>query len=213
MERAFSLVEVLALVACLALLILVAFPGLSKAKRRSDRISCVSRLKNIGLSFRIFSTDHTNAFPWQLSTNAEGSEEFASDANSAWRQFSIISNELSTPMILVCPSDKQRIVARDFLQFTNNRFLSYTLGLNAAEDNPESILSSDRNVVLDGLPLSNAIVSFRSNAVIAFDPRIHNEAGNVVLGDGSVQQMTSLQLRDLFNRALTSGRSNVLIFP
>ncbi len=138
--------------------------------------------------------------------------EYARDPASAWRHWALLSNELSTPKILICPADKERTVARNFTQFTNNGFLSYTLGLSGREEHPQSILSGDRNLLLDGAPLSNVVVSFRSNANVTFDRRIH-VVGNLLLGDGSVQQVTSSRLRDQFRDAFLAMGTNVLVIP
>lgn len=221
---AFTLVEVLVVLATLALLVMLLIPALGRAKTKANRISCVSCLKNHGLALRIFATDNQGLFPFQISTNGivgtnrnssigRGTLEYAHDAANAWRHWALLSNELSTPKILICPADKERIVAPNFRQLTNNGFLSYTLGLSGREEDPQSILSGDRNLLLDGAPLSNVVVSFRSNANVAFDRRIHVEVGNLLLGDGSVQQVTSGRLRDQFRDAFQAAGTNTLVIP
>ncbi len=225
-RRAFTKVELLAVLTILFLLILMlGIPAVISAKAKANRISCVSHLANIGLAFRIFATDNDGLFPFQISTNetvatnhppvseSGGTREFAQDAASAWRHFAAISNELSTPLILRCPNDKERTAARRFSEFTNNRFLSYTLGLSASEEQPQSILSSDRNLLLDGTPLTNSFVRFRTNANLAWDRRIHKFAGNVLLGDGSVQQFTAGWLSAQFRDAFPAMGTNVLVIP
>lgn len=207
------------------LVLLLGIPALARAKAKANRISCVSHLANIGLAFRIFATDNGGFFPFQVSTNGSvttnrpvedglvGTREFAQDAVSVWRHFAALSNELSTPLILRCPNDKERTATRRFTEFTNNRFLSYILGLSSSEEQPQSVLSGDRNLLLNGAPLSNIVVSFRSNANLAFDRRIHVEVGNVLLGDGSVQQVSSGRLREQFRDAFQAVGTNTLVIP
>lgn len=212
-RRAITMTEVLVVMAVLAVLIGWALPGLKRAKVKAERISCVSNLKNIGLSFRVFATDYTNTFPFQLSTNQGGTREWTSLPSQAWRHFAAISNELSIPDIVYCPSDRERrLAARDWRRFTNNDALSYFLGIHAAEDLPQSILAGDRNLQLDDVVLTNQIVTFGTNANVAFDGRIHRFAGNVALGDGSVQQFSLVALRNQFRDAALVT-TNTLIIP
>lgn len=72
------------------------------------RRNCANSLRQIGLDLRIWAGDHAGQYPWQVSTNAGGSKEFCEldrdgyDKNS-WRDFQVMSNELETPLLLVCP--------------------------------------------------------------------------------------------------------------
>ncbi|MCW5560154.1 MAG: hypothetical protein KIT22_20235, partial [Verrucomicrobiae bacterium] len=196
------------------------------------KITCNGHLKNISFSFRIFTTDNGGYFPFQISTNgiattnqppanklAGGTREYASDPASVWRHFAVLSNELSVPVILYCPADRERSAATDWAQFTNNRFLSYTLGLTTSWEDPQGILSSDRNLLLDGMPLTNAMVTLRSNSNLALDRRIHvdprtrAESGNLLLGDGSVHQISSAFLREITRGAIMAGRPQQLVIP
>ena len=104
-----------------------------------------------------------------------------------------MSNELVTPRILVCPRDTQRRPTENFGSFSNTN-LSYFVGLDAREDAPQSILSGDRNIT--GGTLSNGFLRrLNANSDAGWTKEIHQNAGNVGLGDGSVQQMTTAALR------------------
>jgi prepilin-type N-terminal cleavage/methylation domain-containing protein len=212
-ERAFTLIEVLVVIAVVAVLFSLVIPSLAKSKAKAQRIQCNGFLKNVGLAFRIFSTDMTNYFPFQLSTNFGGSREYLSEASQLWRQFAVISNELSIPVIVRCPADRERSEVRDWSSFSNNQHLSYFLGLGASEENPQSILSGDRNLTLDGKSLAGQIITLSSNANVAFDQRIHRDAGNILLGDGSVQSVTSAHLQEAVRDAALAGSTNRFIIP
>jgi hypothetical protein len=86
---------------------------------RSQRITCVNNLKQIGLSLKQWSLDAQDKFPFQVSTNAAGTRELCAtgpdgfDSNSAMH-FLVLSNELNTPLILLCPKDTARRAAADF---------------------------------------------------------------------------------------------------
>ncbi len=73
--------------------------------------------------------------------------------------------------------------------------MSYFLGLTAMETEPNSLLSGDRNLATNGVAVSNCIVDINSNSVLSWTTELHGGCGNVVKGDGSVQQWTSARLQ------------------
>jgi len=110
-----------------------------EAQAQFERAQCVNNLKQVGLAFRIWAGDNNNKYPTSLV---------------------VMSNELSTTKILVCPSDKARqsFASLGFGQFQDS-MSSYQLTVQPDDENfPECI--------------------------IAKCP-IH---GNYLLADGSVQQ-------------------------
>ena len=88
-------------------------PALAAAKRKAQRINCVNNLKEIGLAFRIWEGDNHDQYPMSVSTASGGAQEFVVSANhtaggiqgGVARVFGCMSNELSTPKILICTSD------------------------------------------------------------------------------------------------------------
>jgi len=214
-SRALTRLELLVVLATLAVLLVAVLPRLVQQKRIANRIACVSRLKNIGLTFRIFATEFTNAYPFQVSTNRGGTREWADDPFQAWRHFAAVSNELSRPIILKCPDDRDRGRGNrdhDFRRFTNNQDLSYFIGVHAREELPQSILSGDSHLALEGVALSNRVLTFGTNPAVSFNGRRHQAAGNVLLGDGSVQQMDSARLQVQFRDA-AQVTTNTLVIP
>ena len=94
-------------------------PALAKAKAKAQSINCVNNMKQIGLAFRIWAGDHNDKFPFHVSTSNGGTLELCERGgdgydHSAFRHFQVMSNELSTPKILVCAADTGKAPATDF---------------------------------------------------------------------------------------------------
>jgi hypothetical protein len=134
-------------VAAVAIPAAMVLPALAKAKSRAQSINCVNNLKQIGLAFRIWATDNGDQFPFHVSTSKGGSLELCKpgeggfDENS-FRHFQVLSNELNTPKILVCPADPSKQVAADFASLQANN-VTYLLrsGTNVNETSPQEVLA------------------------------------------------------------------------
>ena len=59
---------------------------------------------------------------------------------------------------------------------------------------PQMLLAGDRNVIINGAPVSSRIIALTTNSIIGWSPLLHRGVGNVALSDGSVQGMTGASL-------------------
>jgi hypothetical protein len=114
---------------------------------RSQRITCLNNLKQIGLAFKTWALDNQDHFPFNVGTNAGGTMELCAESNggfdsSAFQHFQVMSNELGTPRILVCPKDRSRKPASDF-QYLHAANVTYLLfsGTNVTDAHPQEILA------------------------------------------------------------------------
>ena len=192
-EGAFGMVELLAIVAVVIILGVVFLPvvaGCGGSNRKAPRIKCVSNLKNIGLAFRIFATDNNDLFPSGLMVS-NGMEITSIDLLSVYKS---ISNELSTPKLLHCAADIRRKPAVNFTDFTSED-ISYFVNLSADEKRPQTFLAGDRNIQTNGVAVKSGLLVLTTNLPLAWTKEMHNEQGNVLMGDGSVQQMSSSRLK------------------
>lgn len=185
--KAFTLVELLVVMAVVVLLTLCLLPALNKWKSQAQRIRCASHLKQIGLGFRIWAGDHNDLYPMAVSLTNGGTMEFVS-SGLVFPHFQVLSNELNTPVILVCPSDYSRRPATNFVSGFSNTNTSYFLSLDANETQLQMFLSGDSNLEVDGKPVGPGLLNLWTNSTVAWTAARHVRQGNVALADGSVQQ-------------------------
>jgi prepilin-type N-terminal cleavage/methylation domain-containing protein len=225
---AFTLIELLVVIAIIAILAGMLLPALAKAKAKAQKIKCTSNLKNVGLAFRIFATDNGDLYPMGVSTNAGGSQEYVGVALQAaiFRHLGAMSNELSTPKIVLCPSDSGRVEANSWSElaktpqvpFKNNKNISYFVGFDADETRPQMLLSGDRNIT-NATPAvkfgTSVVASLGTNHTTTigagYDNNVHQNQGNAVLSDGSVQGLTSSRLREQLRNS--DDQKNTLGIP
>ena len=191
-RQGFTLVGLLVIIAVLGILAAMLIPALVRAKGKSKRIQCVSNLKQDGLAFRIWEGDNGDKYPMAVSTNKNGSMEYAEGGNT-FHHFQVMSNELSTPKILVCPADN-RTAAANFAKLKNQN-VSYFVGLDATEVRPQMLLTGDRNIT-NGIAPEHGILRLVPGRAAGWTETLHNGQGNIGLADGSVQQVTIDALRN-----------------
>jgi prepilin-type N-terminal cleavage/methylation domain-containing protein len=135
MARGWTLIELLVVIAVIAILAIMCFPPLGGRRVRAKGIHCVNNLKQVGFAFHVWAADHNDQFPMQLSITNAGTLEFI-EAGQPVPHYQLLSNQLSTPSILVCPADKKRKSADNFAGAFSNTNLSYFVGLDATATNP-----------------------------------------------------------------------------
>lgn len=188
--------ELLVIVAAGLALIAMILPQVSKTKRKAQQIDCVGNLKQIGIAFRLWSHDNLGHYPMTHSVTNGGTLEVS---NLVWRTFQVLSNELGAALIIACPGDLA-IPEKDFASLSNTN-ISYFIGLDAAESQPEFPLAGDRNLQI-GRKSVDKMLTIRSNDTVSWFGKTHLGNGSVALSDGSVQVFTSTRLQAAVTNAI-----------
>ena len=170
-KKAFTLIELLVVIAIIAILAAMLLPALAAAKKKAQKINCTNNLKQTSLAFRIWEGDNGDKYPMSVAAAAGGASDYMMYNNAGtatWGPgvhnpgiaFQVMSNELSTPKILYCPSDSihdtyatnfgnlalfQQATAVPTALTTASR-ISYFVNHDATESDPQNLLTGDGNI-------------------------------------------------------------------
>ena len=208
--RAFTFIELLIVLAVFAVLASFFLPAYTGNRAPASRIQCVNNLKQVGLAFKLWAGDHQEKFPMQVSVTNGGTLELM-DSGKTFMHFAVISNELSTPKVLVCPADRTRKPAANFSADLDNTKISYFVGVDAESTLlSQMFLSGDFNIT-NGHRAVGGILELTTNEITEWTDALHHRQGNVGLADGSVQQFSSSRLRQALE--FTGVATNRLAMP
>ena len=211
-NRALTLIEVLVVILVLAIVAAMTLPAWQANRRKRLDDGCKSNLEQIHRAYQSWESDHNGKFPMGISVTNGGTMELAATGNAV-ATFQILSNELQTPMILICPADKNHVAATNFVMGFTTKNISYFVGLDADTNYPQVFLSGDDNFAIKGVPVKSGLLQLETNAPITWTVTRHNskrffEGGYILLVDGSIRAAYDdlLIVRDLNESGVATNR-------
>jgi prepilin-type processing-associated H-X9-DG protein len=202
--NAFTLIEMLVVICVFVFVAVLLLPALARPKRHSG-ISCVNMLKQTGLAFRIWQGDNDNKFPMEISaTNTDAMKLITN--GKAYILWQMMSNELGTPKVLHCPADTEHVAATDFNTSFSDANISYFFGLDATTNATQMLLAGDDNLAVNDVLARPGILTLWTNSPVVWTKNRHNGTGNIVLADGSVQQIATAGLISAISNAAAPSR-------
>jgi hypothetical protein len=143
------------------------------------------------MAFKTWALDTTNSPPGY--TVGSRSTPLPTAPIEVFQRFQLLSNELSTPLILTCPAD-DRTPAKNWGRGFSNSNVSYFVALDVNDACREMLLSGDRNLT-NGTVIRQNVLILTTNNPVGWTEKIHKRNGNVLIEDGSVQQLSSARLQ------------------
>src|SRR5688500_17746976 len=240
---AFTRIELLIVLTSVVLLGTVGLSVLGNTAARNATVVCANNLRQVGRAFNMWASDYGGENPWWVHHTEGGSYvrfnepppptinvPGAGPRPSAlrinpWFHFGFVSQELRTPSVLVCPTDRAKARAEVFsnnptngyfaLAF-QNRSTSYFIGIHALALAPSAMLSGDRSLKEDAFGNCPVNVGTISRIELNGFPKswntdLHPTGGNLLLNDGRVEEFSSDALTWFLDpRGQTAGNTHIV---
>ncbi len=167
-DLAFTLVELIVVIAIIAILAASLLPAMARTRYQAQRIACANNLKQVGVAFRTWANANGGYMPMRVPGSQGGAAEEVdayaravtaskTTSHGACKIFLCLSNQLSTPGSLFCPAEYEtyyRQAATTFsgigapgtVPYTNDLNISYFVGVDASEALPRMFLTGDHNL-------------------------------------------------------------------
>ena len=202
-RKSFTLIELLIVIAIIAILAGMLLPALNKAREKARTVDCVGNLRQMGLVWHGYADENRE---WLLPAVNIDDKEIFPYAKIAWMEYMLYryfkpnrktintAGKTGKEKIFICPSNQD--VQRYFASIPI--YLSYGYGRNIDPLNDASRLNTARTL--------SEIVSVASKMVVISD----NWKNHAVTGNGEVPNLNKVEDMDLKPFNAHNGGLNVL---
>jgi type II secretory pathway pseudopilin PulG len=169
--RAFTLMELLLVIALIATLTGLMLPTLSRAREAGRSTACLSNLRQAGIALQLYTQDHNNRLPFMRDQALTATNELPGPDQ-------VLSNYLGNVRVLRCPSDFQRLFETTGSSYSWNSLLN---GQNA-----------DRLTVL-GLNFNPHQIPLMFDKEKFHAARGEKKAQNFLYADGHIKNLLAIE--------------------
>ncbi len=188
-SRGFTLIEVLVVIAIIAILVAVLFPVFSRARGSARKASCVTRMSQLYKAAKMYSDDHDRAIvPARTQVPSSGTR------GVTWCV--LLQPYMQNKEILVCPDDDSPAATAESTCLPHSYGINYLLSYNTRWG-PYPFVASVSHVqrvsdVIQFFEIKSSAqamgASFYSHRMSRIDAR-HSDIGNFAFLDGHVKGM------------------------
>lgn len=177
-RRAFTLVELLTVIAVIGILAAILIPVTSKVRASARRTGCASNLRQIGVGIQLYAEEHKNTLPYVYDPNA-------SDENFFWY------NTVSLAMGL----DHDAWLRTDGVFTCGAADIPvphYTMSWNVSAKSRASLANPSQTVIVADGPGSSGAGINQSPPFGGIDATRHGDGANYLFVDGHVEFLKTI---------------------
>ena len=172
-RRAFTLLELLVVIAVIAVLAGLLLPALGQATERARATACLSNLKQFGVALRLYLDENGNRMP-VMQNRSRGTNLVVTNAIA-----DVLARQLGNPRVLRCPSDRER-----FFEDTGSSYF-WNFLLNGQRADALRVF---------GLPVKEDGVALFSDQADFHAARGKGKGKNHLYADGAVKTFFTLEM-------------------
>lgn len=201
-RRAFTLVELLTVIAILGILVALIFPVVGKSKDKAGNVECMNNLRSIHAAYMLDTQDHDMQIPRSYNDQSRGAdsysntwiEDYYQKLGGVWQE---VNGGKSTAKIAGCPVQRRQKKRGPYQRtFSINTTLTdndIVTSFSAAPRLQSFRYPAQTALLADGAVKANgsSYGAFNNSSQPAFRP--HGDRSNILFLDGHIEAWTASQ--------------------